>query len=453
MTKRVLAVDDDLEMRSLVTAGLGRRGFEVVSAASAEAALEVCGSVDFDVVVVDHRMPGTTGVELCRRMVENRPDVPIVVVTAFGSLDTAVAAIRAGAYDFLTKPFEMEALVLVLERALQHKALRQEVRRLRQAVLETRGLGNLLGQSPVIRRLFDLVERASESDATVLISGESGTGKDLVAHALHNRGSRRQGSFVAINCAALSEALLESELFGHKRGSFTDAKETRGGLLVEAKGGTVFLDEIGDMPAGMQAKLLRAIESRVIRPVGSDSEVPIDVRFLAATHRDLESDVEEGRFRQDLYFRINVIRIEVPPLRARGNDVLLLGQSFLDATAARTGKAVLGFTPAAAEKLLAYPWPGNVRELYNAVERAAALTSFDHISPEDLPEHVRNHQPSEVVLAGDPASLLPMDEVERRYVLHVLAATGGNKTLAARILGFDRRTMYRKLARYGVAEN
>jgi two-component system response regulator HydG len=373
----------------------------------------------------------------------------VVLITAFGSLETAVAAIRAGAYDFLTKPFEIEELVLVLERGLGHRALKQEVRRLRQAVADSKRFGDILGESLPVRAMCGLIERAAPSDATVLINGESGTGKDLVARALHERGSRREGPFVALNCAAVTESLLESELFGHKRGAFTDARENRPGLLVQARGGTVFLDEIGDMPAGMQAKLLRAIESRTVRPVGSDAEIPIDVRFVAATNRDLESDAEEGRFRHDLFFRINVIQIAVPPLRARGNDVLLLAQHFLERAAVRNGKDVLGFSQPAAERLLGYTWPGNVRELQNAVERAVALTAFERIAPEDLPERIRSHRRSQLVVGDeDPANLLPMHEVERRYILHVLDTTGGNKTVAARILGFDRRTMYRKLERY-----
>jgi DNA-binding NtrC family response regulator len=447
--KRVLIVDDDPAMCELLAAQLDRRGFGVLTRQSARAALTVLGSEEVDILVVDQNMPGTTGTSLCGQVTADRPDVPVVLITAFGSLETAIAAIRAGAYDFLTKPFEIEELVLVLERGLGHRALKQEVRRLRQAVADSKRFGDILGESPPVRAMCELIERAAPSDATVLINGESGTGKDLVARALHERGSRADGPFVALNCAAVNESLLESELFGHKRGAFTDARENRPGLLVQARGGTVFLDEIGDMPPGMQAKLLRAIESRTVRPVGSDVEIPIDVRFVAATNRDLESDAEEGRFRHDLFFRINVIQIAVPPLRARGNDVLLLAQNFLERAAARNGKAVVGFSQPAAERLLAYNWPGNVRELQNAVERAVALTGYERIAPDDLPERIRTHRRSQLVVGDeDPTSLLPMHQVERRYILHVLEATGGNKTLAARILGFDRRTMYRKLERF-----
>jgi DNA-binding NtrC family response regulator len=446
---RVLLVEDDRAMCDLLEAQLTRRGFQALARHSAAEALALLRSEDFDLVVADHNMPGATGISLCDDLTANRPEVPVVVITAFGNLETAIAAIRAGAYDFLTKPFEIEQLVLTLDRALAHKALKEEVKRLRRAVAESAPFGQILGQSTPVRTMCDLIARAADSEATVLITGESGTGKDLVAKALHEGSQRRAGPFVAINCAAVTESLLESELFGHRRGAFTDARESRAGLLVQAKGGTVFLDEIGDMPLPMQAKLLRTIESRTVRPVGSDSETAIDVRFLAATNRDLEGDGEDGRFRQDLFFRINVIQIAVPPLRARGNDILLLAQHFLERAAARSAKGVAGFSPAAAERLLAYPWPGNVRELQNAIERAVALCAFDRIAPEDLPERIRSHRKSTLVVGdGDPSALLPMHEVERRYFMHVLETVGGNKTLAARILGFDRRTMYRKLERF-----
>jgi two-component system, NtrC family, response regulator AtoC len=449
MKGRVLLVEDDRAMCDLLVAQLSRRGFQALPRHSAAEALALLRTEDVDVVVADHNMPGATGISLCDELTANRSELPVVVITAFGNLETAIAAIRAGAYDFLTKPFEIEQLVLTLERALAHRALQEEVKRLRRAVSESAPFGEILGQSPPLRSMCDLIARAAGSDATVLITGESGTGKDLVAKALHERSDRAAGPFVAINCAAVTESLLESELFGHKRGAFTDARENRAGLLVQAKGGTVFLDEIGDMPLPMQAKLLRTIESRTVRPVGSDTETAIDVRFVAASNRDLESDAEEGRFRQDLFFRINVIQIPVPALRARGNDVLLLAQHFLERAASRSGKPVVGFASSAAERLLAYPWPGNVRELQNAVERAVALCGFERITPEDLPERVRAHRKSQLVVGGDdPSALLPMHEVERRYILHVLETARGNKTVAARILGFDRRTMYRKLGRF-----
>ncbi len=449
MTKRVLVVDDDRAMCDFVTAGLGREGFKVTGCTQPAEALSLLDGADFGAVALDLNMPGMNGIELCARIAGARPDVPVVLITAFGTMETAVAAIRAGAYDFITKPFDVEQLAMTLDRALAHRALREEVKRLRQAVAEAGRFDDILGESAAIRRVCALVAGVASSDATVLVTGESGTGKELVARALHTRGRRASGPFVAINCAAMTDSLLESELFGHARGAFTDAKESRAGLLVKARGGTLFLDELGEMPLGMQAKLLRALETRAVRPVGSDVEVPFDARLVTATNRDLEEEVERGRFRKDLYFRVNVLHVEVPPLRARGNDVLLLAQHFVDKCAARAGKAVAGLSAPAAERLLAYPWPGNVRELQNAIERAVALTAYERIVVEDLPPAVRDYRRSHVIVAGDsPSDFLPMHEVERRYVLRVLEAVGGNKTLAARILGFDRRTMYRKLERY-----
>jgi two-component system response regulator HydG len=284
----------------------------------------------------------------------------------------------------------------------------------------------------------------------VLITGESGTGKEVVARALHRRGRRKNGPFVAVNCAALPETLLESELFGHARGAFTDARSARSGLFVQANGGTLFLDEITEMPLALQPKLLRALQERVVRPLGGEGEVPFDVRLVTATNRDLETAVEEGRFRGDLFFRVNVIHVPLPPLRARGGDILLLAQRFLGEYGARSSKQVTGLSPQAAERLLAYSWPGNVRELENCIERAIALAQHDHILPDDLPEKVRAYRRSHVLVASDdPAELVPLEEVERRYILRVMEAVGGNKSQAAQVLGLGRKTLYRKLEAYG----
>jgi two-component system response regulator HydG len=450
MSARILVVDDDPRLCELLEVDLPRHGIACESATSAQRALERLEHEDFDVVLTDQNMPGFDGISLCARLSEQRPDIPVVLMTAFGSLDTAVAAIRAGAYDFVAKPIETDALALVLERASRHRELEGRVRALRRAVESTQRFDELLGESPPMRKLFELLERLRSSDASVLIVGESGTGKELVARALHRRGPRSAGAFVAINSAAMPENLLESELFGHVRGAFTDARADRKGLIEQADGGTLLLDEIGDMPLGIQAKLLRVLEDHRVRPVGGDREIGVDVRVIAATHRDLESAVEAGRFREDLYFRINVVRLELPPLRARGNDILLIAQDLLEKAAARATKNTPRLSRAAAEKLLAYDWPGNVRELRNCVEHAVALSLGGEIGVEDLPERVRAHRPEELVLAGqNPAELVPLEEVERRYILHVVEAVGGNRTLAARVLGLDRKTLYRKLAAYG----
>ncbi len=454
MSGSILLAEDDRSMCELLQAGMPRRGFEVTWRTSAAEALVTLLERDFDVVVTDLNMPGTNGIELCERVVSNRPDIPVIVITAFGSLDTATAAIRAGAYDFITKPFDLDALRLTLDRAVQHRRLRDEVKRLQQVVTSSQGFGEILGTSAPMQRVLDLVSRAAESDATVLITGESGTGKELIARALHKQSRRCKGPFVAVSCAALPETLLESELFGHVRGAFTDAKAARTGLMHKASGGTLLLDEIGDAPLGIQPKLLRALEERRIRPVGEDVERAFDARLVCATNRDLEAAVEQGRFRADLYYRVNVIHIELPPLRAREGDILILAQHFVSHFASASGKAVVGVSATAAQRLLSYSWPGNVRELRNCIERCVALTRFEEITVDDLPEKVQNYRNSRVVVDLDDVSHLPtIEEVEKRYILRVLEAAGGLRTRAAEILGVDRKTLYRKLERWGIGES
>jgi DNA-binding NtrC family response regulator len=450
---RVLVVDDEPEMCDLLVSALSRRGFEVTTRTAADQAFALLADQDFDVIITDLQMKGMNGLELCERVTLNRPDIPVVVMTAFGSLETAIAAIRVGAYDFVTKPLDLEPLRLALERAVRHRALTREVVRLRQTVREARRFEELIGSSAAMGAVYDLIERVAPVDATVLITGESGTGKEMAARAIHRRSKRQAGPFVALNCAAMPEALLESELFGHQKGAFTDARRERAGLFLEASGGTLFLDEVGELPHSLQAKLLRALQERMVRPVGADREVPFDARILAATNRDLEAAVEEHRFREDLYYRINVVRLPLPPLRARGGDILLLAQHFLDHFRRMFDKPVDGLAPGAAEKLMTYSWPGNVRELANCIEQAVALTRFAEITVEDLPDKIRAYASNHVVVAAsDPTELVPLETVERRYILHVLEAVGGSRTLAAQALGLDRKTLYRKLKLYGADE-
>jgi len=446
---RVLIVDDERAMADAMADELKGHGLETAVASSADEASAALGHDDFDVVVTDLNMRGRSGVELCEYVVKNRSDVPVIVVTAFGSLETAVATLRAGAFDFLTKPFDMQELAIAVERAAQHRLLREEVKRLRRAVEESNSFEELVGVSAPIKEVYALIERVAETDATVLISGETGTGKELAARALHRRSRRHDHPMVAVNCAAVPPNLLESELFGHVRGAFTDARADRKGLFVQADGGTLLLDELGEMPLEMQAKLLRALEIRAVRPVGAREEVPFDVRLVAATHRDLIASVEAGTFREDLYYRIHVVEITMPPLRARGTDVLLLAQTFLGQLARQHDKPVQRISPPVAERLLAYAWPGNIRELRNCIERAVALARFDELVLEDLPAHVREYRASHVLLAAnDPSELVPLAEVERRYIERVMQAVNGNKRQAAQILGLDRATLYRKLERW-----
>ena len=389
MERRILVIDDDRNMCDVLEADLEKRGFAIVTTTFPGDGLQRLLREDFSVVLTDINMHEMSGVHVCEQVVESREDLPVIVMTAYGSMEAAIAAIRAGAYDFVTKPFQMEDLALTLDRAVRHRMLREEVKRLRRAVLDQQKFDDILGTSSAMRKMFDLIALIAETETTVLITGESGTGKELVAKAIHQHSARKDGPFLAINCAAMPEALLESELFGHTRGAFTDARTARPGLFIKASNGTILLDEIGEMPAGMQAKLLRALQERSVRPVGSDQEQPFDARIIAATNRDLEADVEDKRFREDLFYRINVVRIQVPPLRARGNDILLLADHFLQKYQNNTQPRVTGIKTAAADKLLSYAWPGNVRELQNCLERAVALARHDHLGVDDLPEWIR----------------------------------------------------------------
>jgi DNA-binding NtrC family response regulator len=454
MPGRILIVDDDRGMCEMIEADLQLRGFDPTWTTVPSEALQMIKTGSFQVVLTDLKMPGMSGTELCERIVANRPDLPVLVMTAFGSMETAVAAIRAGAYDFVTKPVELDMLALTLERAVRHNELQEKVQLLREEVKQLRRFDEILGSSAPMQELFEQLARVADSEASVLITGESGTGKELVARAIHQRSRRKEEPFVPVNCAALPENLLESELFGHARGAFTDAHAARKGLFLEAEGGTLFLDEIGDFPLATQAKLLRALEEQKLRPVGGNREIDFNVRILSATNRDLESAIEENQFREDLFFRINVIQLVVPPLRARGTDILLLAQHFIEMFAARSHKSVTGLSNPVAEKLLSYSWPGNVRELRNIIERAVALTQHENLVVDDLPEKVRDYSSSQVLIGGDdPSELVPLADVERRYIMHVLQAVGGNKTLASRVLGLDRKTLYRKLQQYGAAES
>jgi len=449
-----LVVDDDPDAAELLTRWLRRLGAKAEAVHGTRDALDrLSQDASYDVVIADLQMEGPDGLELCRRVPDKVPDLPVIVVTGHGSVEAATGALRAGAYDFLTKPVDRTLLEHSVARAAHQRRLAVELEGLRRSVKaadgRNDGLGALVGASRPMRQTYDLVKRVAATDASVLITGESGTGKELVAHALHDESDRHEGPFVAINCAAVPASLIESELFGHVKGAFTDARGTRDGLFVKASGGTLFLDEIGELPPETQPKLLRALQERRVRPVGGDQEREFDARIVAATNRNLEDDVKAGRFREDLFYRVNVVRLELPPLRDRGTDVLLLAQKFIERYATRHGKPVTDLSHEAADKLLAYDWPGNVRELENAIDRAVALTRHERLAVEDLPARIVDYRPATVDLSPEePELLLPMHEVERRYIDRVLELTGGNKARTARILGFDRRTLYRKLQRF-----
>ena len=451
MRGKILIVDDEQMMCEMLEDDLKRYGFHPTWYISAEKALDALKTESFDVLLTDLNLPGMNGIELCERIVANRPDIPVIVITAFGSMETAIAAIRAGAYDFVTKPIDTDFLAIALDRAVKHRTLKEKVKLLSEALKKSHRFDELIGESSPMRKLINRLARVADTETSILITGETGTGKELVAQALHKQSRRREAPFIAVNCAALPDALLESELFGHKRGAFTDAKTERKGLFFQANGGTLFFDEIGDFPLTLQPKLLRSLEERCVRPIGGTSEIAFDVRIIAATNRDIESAVEDGKFREDLFYRINVIQTHLPPLRERGTDILLLAQHFVEQFSTRLDKKIKGISSKAASKLLNYPWPGNVRELRNTIERAVALTMYEKISVEDLPEKVQDYRNSSIYIGSDnPAELVSIHEVERHYILHVLKTVGGNRTLAARVLDMDRKTLYRKLQHYKV---
>jgi two-component system response regulator HydG len=441
----ILVIDDEQEMCELVATDLTRRGHRVSCYTSAKEGLAALESTQFVILLVDLQMAELSGLELCRAALSKRPDLVVLVMTGFGSMEQAVGAIRAGAYDFITKPISMDLLALTLERALRQRSLRDELESLRRRVYDDES-PNLVSESPLMQQVSDLVARIAGSDTSVLVTGESGSGKELVARALHAQ-SGRKGAFVAVNCAAIPETLLESELFGHVRGAFTDARSDRAGLFTEANGGTLFLDEIGEMPLATQGKLLRALQERKLRPVGASREISFDSRLITATNCDLEYEVEQKRFREDLYYRINVLQIEVPPLRSRGNDILLLAQFFLERAARRGQTPCLRISPAVAECFVNYDWPGNVRELENCIDRVVALSRYEELTLDDLPQKLREPRPSQPATTDENPEHLPsMATVEARYLRKVLSAVEGNKTLAAKILKVDIRTLQRKLA-------
>jgi DNA-binding NtrC family response regulator len=448
---RILVVDDDRSTCELLAEHLEASGYAVSWRPSAHDALTLLEEQDFDAVITDMTLEGMSGIELCSRCRDNRPTSPVIVITGFGDMASAIGAIRAGASDFISKPVELALLDHALRRALDDRHLREQIKRLEQReVPSIESVGAFIGTSRAMRPVYDLIRRVAASETTVLITGESGTGKELVARALHELSGRAAARFVAVNCAAMPSELLESELFGHVRGAFTDARTARAGLFEQASHGTLLLDEIGEMPLDMQPKLLRVLQERAVRPVGGNTTIPTTARIVVATNRDLEEEVEQRRFREDLFYRLNVVQLHVPPLRARGSDILLLAEHFVRKFAARAGKPIAGISGEAGRKLLAYAWPGNVRQLENVVERAIALTRGNEILLEDLPDNVL--KADGVGSQGDEIDLehtWTLAQIERRQVERVLHRCQGNKTDAAKALGIDRRTLYRMLERYG----
>lgn len=444
--EHVLIVDDDVEMGNLLKDFLLKGGFSADSVVSGKDAIEKISEFDYSVVITDIKMPDMDGMTVLKKVRELRPDIAVIMITAFGTIDLAVEAMRAGAFHFVTKPFRMKEILAIVRKAIEHQGLKRENILLRREVESKYRFGNIIGKSPAMRRIFELISRVAATTSNVLVLGESGTGKELVAKAIHYNGPRKDKPFLPINCAAIPEGLLESELFGHVKGAFTGAVSYRRGLFLEANNGTVFLDEIAEMGPTLQAKILRVLEDKEVRHVGGSEAEKVDVRIIAATQRDLREEIAEGRFREDLYYRLNVIPIHLPPLRERKEDIPLLAQHFLEKYAPTVNPEVKGFSNKAMAALIEHPWKGNVRELENLIERALVHASKSIIDVEDLHFEPSFDVPKLVQMALEKE--MTLEELEERYIREILKKTGGHKEKAAKILGINRRTLYRKESKF-----
>lgn len=444
--RNVLVVDDDHDMRALLRDVLEDHGYTVTLASNGQEALGSLRDREYPVVLTDLRMKGMQGIELLTQIKQSWADTNVILMTAFGSVETAIQAMKQGAYDYLMKPVKNDDLLRATERGFREALLRSEINRLRREVGKEFSFSQILGKSKPMREVFELIRRVANSPTNILITGESGTGKELVAKAIHYNSDRKDAPFIPVNCAAIPDQLLESELFGHMRGSFTDAKGDKHGLFEEAHKGTLFLDEISELPITLQAKLLRAIQEKEIRRIGATKPLSVDVRIIAATNLNLAEEVKAKRFREDLYYRLNVIEVKLPPLRDRREDIPLLVDGFLKKCGEARGKEVKGVTESALAMLMDYMWPGNVRELENVVERAVTLSRSEKIMPDDLPPIVQGALGDRRVLEEAAEKTLPLHEIEKEYIKKILEKTGGNKYQAAQVLGIDRKTLYRKLA-------
>jgi two-component system, NtrC family, response regulator GlrR len=442
--EQILVVDDDEGLLHLLKMRLSAEGFAVTSCTTGHEALVEAKKKMFDLAITDLRLRGEDGLDVTEELLRVHPQLPVIILTAHGSIPNAVEAMQRGAFGYLTKPFDDKELKATIEKALSQQRMSKEIQRLKSLVKELYGLENVVARSPAMQRLFQQIAQVADSDATILLFGETGTGKEVMARVVHTNSRRAKGPFVALNCAAIPEALFESELFGHVRGAFTSAHGPKKGLFQSANGGTIFLDEIGEMPLSMQVKLLRAVQEREVREVGSELSTKIDVRIIAATNKDLGEAVKNGSFRNDLYYRISVVPLFIPPLRDRRDDIPLLAQHFLKISNQRANKDVRGFTPTALHRLMVNPWPGNVRELENAIEKAVVMTRQDMITPDLLPS----------VGVSPDTPLKPLteakEEFERTYLKNVLQLTGGNISRAAQFAGRYRADFYKMLRKYGL---
>ncbi len=446
----VLVVDDDPAHRTMLRTLLAGWGYGVLEADDGSTAIEKVHERAFDLILMDIRMIKVSGLQALAEIRAFNPAIPVIIMTAYSSVESAVEAMKGGAYDYLTKPLDFDELRIVMERAMDHRMLREENRLLRETLGSHFDRRNVIGRSPAMERLLETVAQVAPTEATVLISGESGTGKEMIAGAIHFNSPRKDGPFVKINCAAITETLLESELFGHEKGAFTGAHRQREGRFRQAHRGSLFLDEISEMSLAMQVKLLRVLQEREIIRVGGEEVIKVDVRVIAATNKELLQEIQNGRFREDLYYRLNVVALTVPPLRERREDIPLLAQHFLKMFSEKNNKLIRGFTPQVMDGLVKYGWPGNVRELMNAVERGVVLARSDYLDEEDL-SFILGHAslPGEALLGDGVPTGIPLDEVEKATILKTLEMAGGNKSEAARRLGITRRTLHKKLKQYG----
>jgi len=444
--RTVLVVDDDQAHRTMLRTLLSGWGYTIFEADDGDTAIRKVYEQPFDLILMDIRMIRVSGLEALLKIKDFNPSIPIILMTAFSSVETAVEGLKKGAYDYLTKPLDFDELRLAMERAMDHTKLREENRHLRESLGIRFDRQNIIGRSTSMERLLETVAQVAQADATALITGESGTGKELIAGAIHFNSPRKDKPFVKINCASITETLLESELFGHEKGSFTGADRRKEGKFRQADGGSLFLDEVSEMSLAMQVKLLRVLQEKELTRVGGEDVIRIDVRVIAATNKNLLDEVEAERFREDLFYRLNVITLNVPPLRERREDIPLLAQHFLLTFSEKNNKNLKGFTPQAMDALLKYDWPGNIRELMNVVERGVVLSRALYLDENDLALIERTEAPSKEILNGD----VPLEAVEKATILKTLEATGGNKSKAARRLGITRKTLHKKLRKYGV---
>ncbi|MEE8399266.1 MAG: sigma-54 dependent transcriptional regulator [Desulfobacterales bacterium] len=448
----ILVVDDDSAHRVMLRTLLGDWGYTILEADDGSTAIEKVQQQAFDLILMDVRMLNISGLEALETIKRYNPAIPVIIMTAYSSVETAVEALKKGAYDYLTKPLDFDKLRRTIERAMEHLQLKAENRFLKEAMGEHFNLQSIIGRSPMMVKLLETVALVAPSEATVMITGDSGTGKELIAGAIHHNSPRRKGPFIKINCAALTETLLESELFGHEKGAFTGAERLKEGRFRQAHEGSLFLDEVGEMPLTMQVKLLRVLQEREITRVGGEKVIKVDVRLIVATNKNLQQQMKAGLFREDLYYRLNVVSLQMPLLRERNEDIPLLAQSFLKRLSEKNKKPVKGFTPQAMDQLLRYEWPGNVRELMNVIERGVVLSRGEFLDTEDLPITPR-HQPQDYRKSepiGDVDGNIPLEQVEKKTILRTLESAGGNKSEAARRLGITRKTLHKKLKRYGV---